>query len=165
MAFILGKLRLGVIGEADRIQGGVIGDAVNLASRLQDMTKRFEVTLLISEDIFRRLQKPERYTMRAIGKIKVKGRKQSVGIFEVLDGEDPVLRNAKQSTESLFQAGIDLYIQGNVQQAKQRFEACHTTCPQDGAAKIYLNSCNHYLKDHIDPLTWEGIPYLGTVGE
>ena len=81
---------LGVVGVKDRMENTVISDAVNLSSRLQSITKAFNISLAISEQAFKELEDPGIYKYRFIGKVKVKGKAAPVSVFEIFDGIEPI---------------------------------------------------------------------------
>jgi adenylate cyclase len=117
-----GSLMLGTVGGQYRMDGTVISDAVNLASRLESLTKEYEVSLLISHHTLARLQNPTQYSIRLIEKLKVKGKSKAVAIFEVLDGEPPNVREAKLATKTRFEEGLLLYYSHSFRDAAQRFQ-------------------------------------------
>jgi two-component system sensor histidine kinase ChiS len=78
-----GSLMLGIIGEAQRLQGTVISDAVNIASRLEGLTKRYRVPILISEQTLQALGDPARYNCRFLDRVQVKGKTELISVFEV----------------------------------------------------------------------------------
>jgi len=80
-----GKLMLGIVGEKNRLQCTVISDAVNLASRLENITKTYKGSLIISQSTLDNLTNPSQYTTRFLDNIKVKGRTERVNIFEVFE--------------------------------------------------------------------------------
>ncbi|TAJ84252.1 adenylate/guanylate cyclase domain-containing protein [Reyranella sp.] len=92
-----GSLMMGTIGERHRMDGTVISDAVNLAARLESLTKDYRVPLLVSQFTVDRLDDPETFALRPIDTVVVRGRTQPVAIFEV---------QARQS--SIGQAPTDL---------------------------------------------------------
>jgi two-component system sensor histidine kinase ChiS len=65
---------LGTIGEAERMDGTVIADAVNLTARLEGLTKRYGASILISEHTLAKLTEPDTYNHRFLGQIQVKGK-------------------------------------------------------------------------------------------
>ncbi len=80
-----GMLMLGTIGETNRMDSTVISDAVNLASRLENLTKQYGVELLISEYTYQNLHNPHVYRIQLIdSEVKVKGRNEPLAIYEVL---------------------------------------------------------------------------------
>jgi class 3 adenylate cyclase len=78
-----GSLMLGTIGEKHRMDGTVISDAVNLASRIEDLTKVYRAGLLMSQYTYEQLAEPEAYRIRPIDVVRVKGKTQPVAIYEV----------------------------------------------------------------------------------
>ena len=81
-----GSLMMGTIGEQHRMDGTVISDAVNLAARLESLTKDYRVALLVSQFTVDRLDDPEAYALRAVDTVVVRGRTQPVTIFEMQAG-------------------------------------------------------------------------------
>ena len=79
-----GMMILGTLGEADRMEGSVISDAVNQAARLEGLTKLYKTPLLISETTMNQLT-PEAFQTRLIDRVAVKGKKDPVLVYEVLD--------------------------------------------------------------------------------
>ena len=78
-----GSLMMGTIGEQHRMDGTVISDAVNLAARLESLTKDYRVPLLVSQFTVDRLDDPRAYALRPVDTVVVRGRTQPVAIFEV----------------------------------------------------------------------------------
>ena len=76
-----GRLMLGTIGDSERMDGTVIADAVNLASRLEGLTKTCEQKIIISEDAMRGLENPARFNSRELGEVPIKGKSESVSVF------------------------------------------------------------------------------------
>ena len=77
----IGRLMLGTIGEAERMEGTVISDSVNLASRLEGLTKKAGQTILISEAVRDALTRPGDFTLQPLGEAKVKGKERTVKVF------------------------------------------------------------------------------------
>lgn len=78
-----GSLMMGTIGEHHRMDGTVISDAVNLAARLESLTKDYRVPMLISQFTVDRLDDPEAYALRPVDTVIVRGKTQPVAVFEV----------------------------------------------------------------------------------
>ncbi|GAB4288349.1 MAG: hypothetical protein Fur0025_22440 [Oscillatoriaceae cyanobacterium] len=140
-----GSLMLGTIGGHNRMDSTVISDAVNLASRLEDLTKEYGVSLLISHQTFLRLQNPNQYSIRIIDRVKVKGKSQDVAVFEVFDGDEPELRDGKLATAAIFEEGLLLSYRKAYSQAVLRFEECLRRNPTDRVAQIYLERCQQQM--------------------
>ena len=136
-----GDLMLGVVGVSDRMENTVISDAVNLASRLQAITKAFNISLAISEQSFKELEDPGSYKYRFIGKVKVKGKAAPVSVFEIFDGLAPDLFERKMKANMFFEQGMLSYYQKDFAGAMYYFRQSLEIIPEDGASSFYLDHC------------------------
>jgi two-component system sensor histidine kinase ChiS len=136
-----GDLMLGVVGVSDRMENTVISDAVNLASRLQAITKAFNISLAISEQAFKELEDPGSYKYRFIGKVRVKGKSAPVSVFEIFDGIAPDLFERKMKANMFFEQGMLSYYQKDFAGAMYYFKRVFDIIPEDGAASFYLDNC------------------------
>jgi two-component system sensor histidine kinase ChiS len=119
----------------------VISDSVNLASRLQAITKAFNISLAISEQAFKAIEDPGAYTYRFIGKVKVKGKIAPISVFEIFDGIEPALFERKKKANTFFEQGMLSYYQKDFSGAMYYFKRVLDTMPDDGAASFYLETC------------------------
>ena len=136
-----GSLMMGTIGERHRMDGTVISDAVNLASRIESLTKEYHVGLLISEYTYEQLADPTAYDVRPIDVVVVKGKTRPVTIFEVFQHNAPAERAAKGLTRALLQSGVDALARHDVAAARSCFQQCLALMPGDTAAANLLKSC------------------------
>ncbi len=136
-----GDLMLGVVGVSDRMENTVISDAVNLGSRLQAITKAFNVSLAISEQAFKELEDPGIYKYRFIGKVKVRGKAEPVSVFEIFDGIAPELFERKMKANMFFEQGMLSYYQKDFADAMYYFKRSLEIIPEDGASAFYLDNC------------------------
>ncbi len=90
-----GPLVLGTMGAYDRMQCSVLGDTVNLASRIEQLTKVYGTQFLIGENTFNSLENPEKYSIRMVDRVAVKGKAMAVRLYEVLDAEDLTRKEKK----------------------------------------------------------------------
>ncbi len=155
----LGSMMLGTIGEETRMETTVISDTVNLASRLEGMTKIYGVYLIISEEVYNNCSHPEKFAVRKIDKVKAKGKKEAVTIFEVYNIDPPEIFDKKTKTLKDFQKGIELYFSKKLAEAKELFEKSLSICPEDKVSQIYIRRCEYYLKEGITH-DWDGVTQL-----
>lgn len=135
-----GSLMLGTIGERHRMDGTVISDAVNLAARVESLTKDYKVPLLISEHTWRQLGDPKAYDIRPIDVVVVKGKTRPVTIFEVYQRDPPGERAAKERTRDLLQSGVEALAHRDAATAQRCFRECLKLAPDDAAARNLLKS-------------------------
>lgn len=154
-----GQLMLGIVGGQSRIEGTVISDHVNLASRLEGLTKIYGAPIIISQDSLIKLENPLQYNFRFLDIVKVKGRKASVNIFEILDGEKATQRNLKIKTKDLFNKAIQQYRSKSFDVALPLFKEINHINPHDKAIDLYIGRCEKNLKFGI-PADWDGIEIL-----
>ncbi|MEG4212345.1 AAA family ATPase [Microcoleus sp. S13_B4] len=136
-----GNLMLGTVGGQNRMDTTVISDAVNLASRVEGLTKNYGVALLITQQTFNKLANPSNYAMRMIAQISVKGKVKLSTIYEVFDADLPETKRGKLATKNLFDRGLSLYRQQKFIEATEFFVQCLSFCPSDQVAQIYLDWC------------------------
>ncbi|MEG4519738.1 MULTISPECIES: AAA family ATPase [unclassified Microcoleus] len=140
-----GSLMLGTVGGPNRMDGTVISDAVNLASRVESLTKNYGVSLLITQPTYTRLKNPSQYTIRTLDTVKVKGKSEAVTIYEVFDADPPEIKQAKLATLELFAEARTLYSEGKLFEAARLFSECWRQNPGDRVAKMYWERCESAL--------------------
>jgi two-component system sensor histidine kinase ChiS len=155
----IGDLMLGVIGNEGRMQGTVVADAVNLASRLEGLTRVYGSSISISEPTLAQLKDPDRYKHRFVDKVQVKGKKDPVSVHEVFDGDPPAVIELKEQTKDDFEQGLCLYYDRKFSEASVKFNQVLEKHPEDRAARIYLKRSANYMVNGV-PDDWTGVEIL-----
>jgi adenylate cyclase len=134
-----GSLMLGTVGGQSRMDSTVISDAVNLASRVETLTKEYGVSMLITQTTFIELN--DFYDLRLIDRVTVKGKSQMVTVYEVFAADPPELRQKKLETKTLFEEALVLYNSDRCVEATRFFSGCLQINPTDNVAQIYMQRC------------------------
>jgi two-component system sensor histidine kinase ChiS len=133
-----GVLMLGTIGAVDRMDTTVISDAVNLASRVENPTKTYQVPLLITEATYRELREPSVISLRRIDRVLVQGKTQPVVLFEVIDADTPERRAAKLRGVADLEVGLSCYEASDFKGAVDAFEKVLDELATDSVTQVLI---------------------------
>jgi signal transduction histidine kinase/ligand-binding sensor domain-containing protein/class 3 adenylate cyclase len=151
-----GSLMLGIIGDELRFDTGVVSDSVNTASRMEGLSKFYGSSIIISEMTLSFIKQPDKYHQRFLGKVQVKGKMDTILVYEVFDGDTREMMQLKIETESDFEEGLRLYFLKKFADATVFFKKVVDINPNDRAAKLYLKHCAHYMINGV-PSEWTGV--------
>lgn len=154
-----GMMMLGTLGESDRMEGSVISDAVNIAARLEGLTKLYKTPLLISGETLLKID-DSIFETRLIDKVAVKGKVKPIMVHEVLNGETPDLREIKISMLPNFKKCFELYQNQKFENALELFRKYLKKVPEDHVGQLYVDRCQKILSSGWDSENWEGINYM-----
>ena len=123
------------------MESAVIGDPVNLASRLQSLTRQYGTMILGSEHVLRQIPDMSKYGYREVDIVQVKGKTEAVAMYEFFDGDPEPIRSQKRMSVGTFMQAVVRYRANEWQQAEELFAACLEICPDDSVARLYIDRC------------------------
>ncbi len=154
-----GPLVLGTMGGLDRMQCSVLGDTVNLASRIEQLTRMYDAQFLIGENTFSSLINPGAFSIRMVDYVAVKGKAMAIKLYEVLDAEEKARRKVKEATREQLASGIDAYFHRDFSSAYKIFTDISKHDPKDTVPPIFASRCQRY-QEEVPPGDWQGYEKL-----
>lgn len=145
-----GPMLVGNLGSKYRFAYGVLGDQVNLGSRLEGLNKAYGTDILIGENTAQLVGNT--FLMREIDMVQVVGRVQPVRIYELLGTRDKSLPHEKERAFSLYAAGLEAYRDRRWNEALEFF----SKSPCDGPSETMAERCQIYLESP-PPDEWDGV--------
>ena len=102
-----GNVALGIAGTANRMSIGAYGHTVNLASRCESLAKKFNADIIISENTYHSIQNKDAFDTRYLGKQRIKGLQEYVGVYEVYNSNTPEMRKEKDLNQAKIEYAIE----------------------------------------------------------
>jgi class 3 adenylate cyclase/HAMP domain-containing protein len=141
-----GSVMMGIVGEPERLSSTVISSNVNLASRVESLTKQTKSGMLITRDTLNQISNETEFQYRFIGMIQAAGINEVVGLFDVLDALPESTQKKRLATKKVFESGIRKYHTKEYKAALIRFEQVVAADPDDA----YAATCLAETKKHLE---------------
>jgi adenylate cyclase len=149
-----GPMLVGNLGSKYRFAYGVIGDQVNLGSRLEGLNKAYGTEILVGENTAQLVA--EAFLLREVDLVRVMGRTQAVRVYELLAKLGAPLSLEQEKALQCYATGLEAYRQQRWREALRLFRECGTLCPEDGPSRTMEQRCQIYLAVP-PPQEWDGV--------
>ena len=159
MGLATGPLIMGIIGDHKRKDPTTIATTVNIASRIEGLTKYYGANILLDRASINKLPKDHKYNLRDIGKAQVKGQEVPIDIYECIDGDQPHIKKLKLESLEEFETALSNFIAGEFEKSKEQFFSILKKNSEDSVAEYFYERSLVYFKNGVQK-NWFGVEKL-----
>ena len=153
MGLATGDLVVGTIGAPNARSFTVIGDTVNLASRLEGANNSYGTSILVDEGTFQLAQND--VEGREIDFLTVLGKVEPVRVYEIM-APAGALSPVQQELRDLYAEGVAAYRARDWERSEQHFAQCLAVAPNDGPASVFRRRIEGLSSQTLPP-DWNGV--------
>jgi len=153
-----GTMTVGNMGSERRFDFTVMGDNVNLGSRLEGTNKQYGTNIIISEYTYQKVK--EKFIVRELDLVRVKGKKEPVRIYELVEQTGQVESKTLERIEQ-FEQGLEAYRNMRWNIAIEKFNHTLSLDPEDAPSQLYIKRCRAY-QEEPPPENWDGVYTMKT---
>lgn len=147
-----GDAIVGNMGSSTRFDYTAMGDNVNLASRMEGLNKLYRTNIIITENTHKIIK--DKFEVRKLDAVKVKGKKKPILIYELLSRKDK-LSEKQHEFVRLYEDGLELYFKKKWKPAIKSFQGALKLI-DDNASQVFIKRCQEFLKN-LPPNHWDGV--------
>ncbi|UUZ78874.1 hypothetical protein LJK88_26765 [Paenibacillus sp. P26] len=133
----------------------MISEHVNRAGQLEALTGKLGVSILITDELYRKLPNPADFGIRFIGLVLPYGEDRPLRLYDVYAGDTAEVRKLKNETRSSFETAVEWYRNGRFYDAREAFLQIIKRNRWDQAARLYFYQCDEYFQNGA-PADWDG---------
>ena len=153
-----GDMVVGNMGTSAKMNYTIMGDAVNLASRLEGVNKAYKSWILCSDSTWNEANSGDKFGKlagRKFDRVRVVGRSEPVQLWNILGLKDELSETVLESLE-IFEEAMDFYIKKDFVKAGKLFVKANKLVPEDESPLVYAQRCREYLENGL-PENWDGV--------
>jgi adenylate cyclase len=144
-----GPLIMGITGDKDRMDATTISDTVNIASRLESLTKHYSVNIILSDSSLKQIGQKDGFHLRSLGLVQLKGKREAVEIHECFDSNPVPDKEKKLNTLAAFNEGVSFFLNKSFQEANLAFKKVVDTDPGDHTAKFFYRNTKKIIEEGV----------------